>query len=113
MKIIKMSSVGRDKIRKKTGTICYNIVRLILCLGFAYTILYPLFMMISRSIMSVENLYDNSVVWIPKDFSLDIIKAIYELLDYPIALWNSFWVALVITVMQLITCMATGYGCSC
>ena len=110
MKFLNMTSVKKDRLRKKSGKLCYGIVRLILCLGFAYTILYPLIMMISRAIMSVEDLYDNSVVWIPKSFSMETIKAIFELLDYPSALWNSLWIALAITIMQLITCMATGYG---
>ena len=61
--------------RKHAAHISFVRVRAILCIGFAYTILYPLFMMFSRSLMSAADLYDNSVVWIPKHFTLDTINA--------------------------------------
>lgn len=97
-------------IRKRTSNISFIIVRAILCIGFAYTILYPLIMMISRAFMAAEDLYDNSVVWIPKTFTLDTVRAMLKSLNYGEGLWNSFWVSLVVTVLQLVSCMMAGYG---
>lgn len=98
--------------RKRTAEISFVVVRTILCIGFAYTILYPLIMMISRAFMAAEDLYDNSVVWIPKTFTLDTIRAMLKSLNYGNGLWNSFWISLVVTVLQLVSCMMAGYGFS-
>jgi len=97
-------------MRKKGAKASFVIVRTVLCIGFAYTILYPLLMMISRSFMTVDDLYDNSVVWLPKTFTLDTVKAMLKVLDYPSSLWNSLWISLVITIFQLVACMMAGYG---
>ncbi len=96
--------------RKRAGNAAFVIVRAVLCIGFAYTILYPLFMMISRSVMSAADLYDNSVVWIPKDFTLDTIKAMIKQLNYGEAFFNSMWISLLVTVLQLVSTMMAGYG---
>ena len=99
-------------VRKNTARLSFVLVRAILCIGFAYTILYPLIMMISRAFMSAEDLYDNSVVWVPKTFTLDTIKAMLKSLNYGEGLWNSFWISLVVTALQLVSCMMAGYGFS-
>ena len=96
--------------RKHAAHISFVIVRAILCIGFAYTILYPLFMMFSRSLMSAADLYDNSVVWIPKHFTLDTIKAMSKQLSYFGTLFNSIWISLTVTLLQLVSCMMAGYG---
>lgn len=97
-------------LRKRTSRFSFVLVRTILCIGFAYTILYPLIMMISRAFMAAEDLYDNSVVWIPKTFTLDTVRAMVKSLDYWDGLWNSFWISLVVTALQLVSCMMAGYG---
>ena len=96
--------------RKCTARVSFVVVRTILCIGFAYTILYPLIMMISRAFMAAEDLYDNSVIWIPKTFTLDTIKAMLKSLNYGEGLWNSFWISLVVTALQLVSCTMAGYG---
>lgn len=96
--------------RKRAGNAAFITVRAILCVGFAYTILYPLFMMISRSVMSAADLYDNSVVWIPKNFTFDTIEAMLKQLKYGEAFFNSMWISLVVTALQLVSTMMAGYG---
>lgn len=105
-----LASPKNIQLRKKSGRFAYVAARTVLCIGFAYTILYPLFMMITRAFMSAEDLYDNSVVWIPKTFTLDTVKAMINVLDYPEGLWNSVWISLLVTVLQLVSCMMAGYG---
>lgn len=97
-------------LRKRTSSAAFVIIRAILCIGFAYTILYPLIMMISRSVMSATDLYDNSVVWIPKTFTLDTIEAMLKQLDYWPSLLNSLWISLTVTVLQLCSTVMAGYG---
>ena len=108
-----MNSLIKEKsplIKRKTGKVVFAAVRGILCIGFAYTILYPLLMMLTRAFMSADDLYDNSVMWLPKTLTLDTVRAMMKVLRYPTSLWNSIWVSLVITALQLISCMMAGYG---
>ena len=107
---IDLSSPKAKLVRKRVGRFSFVTARAILCIGFAYTILYPLIMMISRAFMAAEDLYDNSVVWIPKTFTLDTVRAMIKVLDYPEGLWNSIWISLLVTALQLISCMMAGYG---
>lgn len=104
------ASKKNELLRKRTARIAFVVARTVLCIGFAYTILYPLLMMCSRAFMSAEDLYDNSVVWIPKTFTLDTVKAMIKMLDYSKSIWNSIWISFLVTVLQLISCMMAGYG---
>lgn len=104
-------ALERTKIlRKRASSVMFVVIRTILCIGFAYTILYPLIMMISRSFMSAADLYDNSVVWIPKNFTLDTMKAMLKQLDYFPSFLNSMWISLTVTLLQLASTIMAGYG---
>ena len=80
-----MNSLIKEKsplIKRKTGKVVFAAVRGILCIGFAYTILYPLLMMLTRAFMSADDLYDNSVMWLPKTLTLDTVRAMMKVLHY-------------------------------
>ena len=62
------------------------IFRLVLMVGISYIVLYPFFTKIAGSFMAPEDLVDVTVRLIPKNFTLDIYKAIVSELGY----WKAF-----------------------
>ena len=107
---VKPSKLSKVAIRRHGGEWCWSIIRGIMLLGFAYVILSPLFMMTSKSIMSPEDLYDNSIAWIPKHFSLSTIKICLAGLEYGTSFLNSIWVSGLVTLLQLFACITAGYA---
>ena len=92
------------------GQFAWRIVRLIFVLGVSYVILFPLLTKISSSFMTVEDLYDQTVLWIPKHITFEHYKKVFEFMNYPIAFLNSTLLATLVSALQLATCTVVGYG---
>ena len=62
--------IYNNDIKEKVSKTIIFFLRWVLILSVGYIILFPLFQMISQALMTQEQYTDNSVVWIPKEFSL-------------------------------------------
>lgn len=88
----------------------WAIIRSIILIGFCVIILTPVLEMITRSFMEPQDLYDASIVWIPKNFTLDNIKIAFEAISFGTSFLNSIWFTLLLIVLQLVPCLMAGYG---
>ena len=52
----------------------WTFIRAIFILGFSFVILYPLLNMLARAFMAPQDLYDSSVLWLHKHFTLINLK---------------------------------------
>ena len=95
---------------KKVGNKLFTFVRAIVLAGICYYILYPLIVKLSLAVMAEQDLYDSTVAIIPRNFSLDMLKTVWETMDYPTAAVNSLLITVIATVAQVIACTVVGYG---
>lgn len=102
--------INTDQLRAKLLHAGIVILRTVLLVGFSYVILYPIILMISQAFMAQEDIFDNSVLWIPRHFTLDNIKVTAETMKYGEALLNTVFFSLLGTIMQVIPCMMAGYA---
>lgn len=85
-------------------------IRAVFILGFCFVILYPILSMLTRAFMEPRDLYDNSVLWLPKHFTLDTVALCAKALHYGRSFWNSLWSSLLLTVLQVAACLLAGYA---
>ena len=85
-------------------TVVIKIFRFIFLLGIAYVVLFPFFSKIAGSFMAPEDFIDVTVRLIPKNFSLDIYKAVWTDLDYLEALINTVLISGGLAVIQTFVC---------
>lgn len=90
--------------------ILWYIVRLVLLIGISYIVLYPFFTKIAGSFMAPEDFVDVTVRLIPKNFSLDIYKAIWSELNYLQAFTNTLFLSLSTALIQTFICCFVAYG---
>ena len=90
--------------------VLWAIVRYILLVGIAYIVLFPFFSKISASLMDVKDFNDSMVRLIPKNFSLDIYKAIFVEMDYMKAFGNTLVLSLSTALIQTFICSFIAYG---
>lgn len=107
MKIKKTSFII---LKKNLTGILFIIFRWILFLGLAYIILRPIFTKISASFMSEKDLLDHSIRWIPQNATLLNYRIVLNDLGYFRALINTFLLAGLVSLMQLISSTMVGYG---
>ena len=87
-----------------------SVLRTILLIGICYIILLPLINRLSTALMSVEDLYDQSVRWIPRNPTFRNFQLVWVHMEYVKAFTNSFLLALTTSVLQVASCTLVGYG---
>lgn len=97
-------------LRKVIKQKAYILIRALLMFGLCMLILQPIFNKISIAFMAEKDLYDTTVIAIPKNFSLYNVKLTAHLLDYWKTFANTIWVSLSVSLVQIIVCTLVGYG---
>lgn len=89
-----------------------SFLRALLLFGMCFMILQPILNKISLSFMAERDLYDTTIVVIPKNFSLNNWRIAAYITDYAVALRNTILVSLLVSVIEVIMCTFVGYGFS-
>ncbi|MBD7967518.1 carbohydrate ABC transporter permease [Paenibacillus gallinarum] len=85
-------------------------VRFVLIFGISFVIIYPILLKLSISFKSMDDLYDPTVIWVPKQFTLENFKLVFEAMNYPRVLLNTFFLSSAVMLLQTISCVLAGYG---
>lgn len=88
----------------------WTFFRGIILTGVGFVIMYPVIYMISCAFRESADMNDPSVMWLPKNFTLDVIKDTIEAMDFGNALKNTLFLNVGCAVVQVISCAVTGYG---
>jgi len=117
---LKSKELDRVIYKRKTQTSSYwmslawSFTRTILIAGICFIIIYPLLVKFSSSLMSVEDLFDLTVRWVPKRFDFQSIvgnyRIVFDEMNYPRAFLNSTALALLVSLLQMASCTVVGYG---
>ena len=99
----------RQKV-KTIRKVLLNILRYFFLLSLSYVVLYELAYILSQSFKPQSQIYDPSVVWIPKSFTLDNIKEAWRAIEYPSRLLISFLVPVGSGLVEVFTCSLVAYG---
>lgn len=95
--------------KDKTGFLKqFFIYALLICIGFIY--IYPILHMVSSSMMSLDDLLDSSIKWLPSSLNFSNFVQAAKSMDYWTALWQSIVLAGVPTICNLVSCSVTGYA---
>jgi multiple sugar transport system permease protein len=97
---------GRPNHRGTLYMACIYIM--LIAMGFVY--LYPILDMAVTSLMSLTDLLDASVKWIPTSLTLDNYKDAFDVMKVKTTLGNTILSALLPALAQTFVCGLTGYG---
>lgn len=86
----------------------FCIYALLICIGFIY--LYPILYMVSSSFMSLDDLLDSSIKWLPSQLNISNYIQAGQSMDFWRALWQSIVIAGLPTLCNLVSCALIGYG---
>ena len=111
-----LKNFNKDKAKKfllgskdKEGFLkLFVIYALLICIGFIY--IYPMLYMISSSFMSLDDLLDSSIKWIPSKVMFSNYIQAAKSMSFGKSLWQSIVIALVPTLCNLVSCSVIGYG---
>lgn len=101
---------GGYLLRKSLGNVLYKLARTILLFGLCMLIIQPLFNKLSISFMKEKDLFDSTVISIPRNFTTDNFKLVAKLMDFWKALINTVGMSFLIAAIQVMFCTFVGYG---
>lgn len=100
-----------DRIRLgKAMRIVMGITRAVFLITICFVVLYPLLYMFSVSIRESRDLYDTSVIWIPKHFTLENYALVWETMEVSRTLPGTVLLSIVTTLLNVGVCSVIGYG---
>jgi len=95
--------------KEKEGFVkMFVIYALLICIGFIY--IYPILYMLSQSFMSLDDLLDASINWIPSKVTLSNYTQAASSMDYAKSLLQSVIIAGIPTLCNLVSSSVIGYG---
>lgn len=86
------------------------IARFIIIVGLSFLIIYPLIFRFSVSIRSNADMYDPTVTFIPKNPTFINYSTLLDALDYPKVFTCTFLFTILISFLQIVSCILVAYG---
>ena len=96
--------------RKHVINAAVSALRMVVLIGLCFVILYPIFTKVMISFMTMEDLYDASVIFTPKRFTLDNYRLGMEYAHYWTSLLKSIGYIGLLSLLQIVSSLFVGYG---
>ena len=97
-------------LKKTILRFAIKFVRFVLLFGLCFLILQPLLNKVSISFMEEQDLYDSTVINIPRHFTTASYRLTGSLLSYWQSMFTTAGISLLVSVLQIISCTLVGYG---
>ncbi len=79
-------------------------------IGLGYVMLYPILIIFSNAFKAKEDVYDPTVIWLPKHYSAEAFTLAFKTLDYWKTLASTCKILFPSLILQLTSTVLVGYG---
>lgn len=97
-------------LKNRTTRTIVGTLRLVFLIGMSFVMVYPVLFILSAAFKNIQDVYDPTVVWLPKNFSLEPLKLALEVLDFENSIMRTLSVTLPSVFLQLVSSLLAGYG---
>ena len=97
-------------LKRRVGEIAGSVIRALLMFGLCFMIIQPMLTRFGTSLMKEKDLYDSTIILLPRHVTLDNYRIVAELTDFPNSMINTLWVSILVSICQVIACTIVGYG---
>jgi len=104
------SGMNSAVMQKRIRSVAVSVMRNILLISIAIIIIYPLFYMLSMALRPIDQVWDPTVVWVPRSITFDNITATIAYMKYWSVFWNSVAVTFISSALTVASCALAGYG---
>ena len=84
---------GGYLLRRKTKEVCVSVIRALLMFGLCFMIISPLISRLSMSLMEEQDLYDTTIVLLPRNVTLENFTAVARATSMPTSMLNTLWIS--------------------
>ena len=97
-------------LKRRAGQITISVIRGLLMFGLCFMIIQPMITRFGMSLMKEQDLYDSTIVLLPRHVTLENYKIVADLTGFPQSMINTLWISIVMSICQVISCTIVGYG---
>jgi len=97
-------------LKKRVWEVVFKICRTVLLFGMCFLIVQPLLDKLSVSFMMEADLYDSTVISIPRNFTLNNYTLVRQLLNFWPSLLRTLVIVVISAVLQISACTMAAYG---
>lgn len=105
-----MKKIDAYTLKRHSGTAVIAIMRTVFLLGIGFYILYPLFLKLMAAFMRESDIFDATVSIVPKSFTFENFKLVFDTMNYPKAFFNTLVLSVLVMALQIISSLLVGYG---
>jgi len=102
--------LARDILAANTGRLVWTVARFLMLASLTFVILYPVLFMVSMAFRTAKDVYDPTVTWVPRNWTLDNFFLVNTAIKFLDCLKNSFVIAVGGSLINVAVCALTGYG---
>ena len=101
---------GGYLLRKRGKEVTVSVVRALLMFGLCFMIIQPMITRFFMSLMEERDLYDSTIVLLPRHLTLENYKIVADLTSLPDSMLNTLWISILMSVCQIISTTLVAYG---
>ena len=101
--------IKRRKLRNKIISFIVTVIKYVFMIGISFVILYPLLLQLATAFRLPTDVNDPTVLWVPKQFSVQNFRIAALALKYGKSLLNTFINSLLVSIFTIISTSFAGY----
>lgn len=113
-KFLENANVRLDKnklaLKNRSTQFVVTLLRYVFLIGMSFVMVYPVLFILSNAFKGAQDVYDSTVVWLPKHYSDRAMEIALHILDFKDSIMNTVVVVLPSVLLQLVSSLLAGYG---
>ena len=101
---------GGYLLKRRSKEITIAVVRALLMFGLCFMIIQPMITRLMMSVMEERDLYDSTIVLLPRHVTMDNYRIVADLTDFPGSMLNTLWISIVSSICQVVAATLVSYG---
>ena len=101
---------GGYLLGRRVKQISVSVIRGLLMFGLCFMIIQPMITRLAMSVMEEQDLYDSTIVLLPRHLTLENFALVADLTSLPRSMLNTLWISIVVSVCQVVSTTLVAYG---
>lgn len=101
---------GGYLLKRRIKEVSISVIRALLMFGLCFMIISPMISRISMSLMEEKDLYDSTIVLLPRNVTLENYGIVARSCQLPTSMLNTLWISIVTSICQIVSCTLVAYG---
>ena len=101
---------GGYLLKRRSKSIAISVIRALLMFGLCFMIIQPMISRFSMSFMEEKDLYDSTIVMLPRHVTLQNYVDVAALTSFPDSMLNTLWISILMSLCQVVSTTLVAYG---